>query len=139
MTRYLSFLLLVTVAGSIAQLRPKAPRVTGFFTNMRYDRDTGDVLGTEIWIVYARDRYWATIQEAAGEPDPPVVVPLEVSGLSTVKFTTTQHAVFGDGKPAPDTTTNYKGTVDKSGLLLSTPDISGSTSRLLKRRNSFWQ
>jgi hypothetical protein len=74
-----------------------------------------------------------------GEPNPPVVVPLEVSGLSKVKFTITTHLVYGDGRPAPDLVTHYEGTVSKSGLLLSTPELSGSTPTLLKRRNSYWQ
>jgi hypothetical protein len=136
---YAYSLLLFAVAGSIAQQRPQIPRVTGFFSDMHYIQDAGDVVGTEIWIVYARGQYWATVQEAEGEPDPPVIVPLEVSGLSKIKFTITTHLIFGDGKPAPDSVTRYEGTVSKSGLLLSTPEASGSTSTLLKRRNSYWQ
>ena len=62
------------------------PRVTGFFTDMR-GTPSGDVAGTEVWIVYARGNYYATVQDAAGEPDPPVIVPVDVAG-SQIKFTT---------------------------------------------------
>jgi hypothetical protein len=105
---------------------------------MRYT-EAGDVVGTEIWIVYARGEYWATVQEAEGEPNPPVVVPLEVSGLSKVGFTITKHLVHGDGTPAPDSITRYEGTVSKRGILLSTPQLLGSAPRLLERRTSYWQ
>jgi len=56
------------------------PRVTGFFSNMEYIKEAGDVVGLEVWIVYARGSYWATVQVAEGEPDPPEVVPVQVSG-----------------------------------------------------------
>ena len=59
-------LLLLTVSGSHAQQEPK---VTGFFTDMHYLQDVGDVIGTEVWIVHARGAYWATVQIAEGEPD----------------------------------------------------------------------
>jgi hypothetical protein len=131
--------LLLAISGSIAQQRPQVPRVTGFFSDMHYVREAGDVVGTEIWIVYARGHYWATVQEAEGEPNPPVVVPAEVSGLSKVKFTITNHLVYGDGKPAPDLVTRFEGTVSKTGLLLSTPELAGSTPTLLKRSKSYWQ
>ena len=131
--------LLFAVAGSIAQQQPQVPRVTGFFSDMHYIQEAGDVVGTEIWIVYARGQYWATVQEAQGVPNPPEVVPLEVSGLSKVAFTIKTRLVHGDGTPAPDLVTRYEGTVSKSGLLLSTPELSGSTPTFLRRRSSYWQ
>jgi hypothetical protein len=124
-------LFLLSFSSSAAQHQP---RVTGFFTDMAYIPEAGDVVGTEVWIVYARDRYYAAVQDAQGEPDPPVVVPVAVSG-SQVKFSTRKPRLYQDGRPAPDEVTDYVGTVTKTGLLLSTP---GST-RLLKRRNSYWQ
>jgi hypothetical protein len=127
--------LFFAVAGLVAQQQPRVPRVTGFFSDMRSD-PAGDVEGTEVWIVYARDRYWATVQEAEGEPNPPVIVPIEISGVSKVRFTITAHLMRGDGTSAPDLVRRYEGTVSKSGLLLSTPD---SPPTLLKRRNSYWQ
>jgi hypothetical protein len=124
-------LILLAAYGLTARQRP---RVTGFFSDMHYIPGAGDVLGTEVWIVYARDRYYATVQLAEGEPDAPVVVPVEVSG-SKVKFTVTEHAVNQDGRPAPDFAINFDGTVTRAGL-------SGTVNsqRLnLKRRSSYWQ
>lgn len=59
--------LLLRTTGGTAQ--KKVP-VTGFFTNMEYIKEAGDVVGMEVWIVYARGSYWATVQLAEGEPDP---------------------------------------------------------------------
>ena len=83
---------------------------------MRYIRETGDVVGTEIWIVYARGQYWGTVQEAEGAPNAPVVVPVEISGLSKVRFTITTHLMHGDGTAATDLVARYEGTVSNSGL-----------------------
>jgi hypothetical protein len=125
------FLLLLTNSGSKAQ---QQPRVTGFFSNMRYIPESGDVVGTEVWIVYGGKSVYATVQVAEGAPTPPVVVPVEVSG-SRVRFTVKQPLVDQAGKPAPDFVTHFDATVTKAGL-------SGTVNsqRLnLKRRNSYWQ
>jgi hypothetical protein len=112
---------MLAIASSSGQQQPK---VTGFFTDMHYIPEAGDVVGTEVWIVYARDKFYATVQDAEGEPDPPVVVPVEVSG-SRIKFTIREQNVI----------LNYAGTVTRSGLALS---LNGN-KRTLKRGNSYWQ
>ena len=124
-------LLLLIISGSSAQQRP---HVTGFFSDMHYISDAGDVLGTEVWIVYARGGFWATVQMAEGAPDPPIVVPVEVSG-TRVKFTVREPLVNQDGKAAPDSVTNFDGTVTRAGLA----GTINSRPLSLKRRNSYWQ
>jgi hypothetical protein len=132
---WLCSLLLLAFSGSNAQQRPK---VTGFFTDMHYIEGAGDLLGTEVWIVYARGGFWATVQMAEGEPDPPAVVPVEVSG-SRVKFTIREPRIFGGtGKPAPDFVLNFDGTVSKAGLLFTSSPFDPKPV-LLKRGNSYWQ
>jgi len=128
---YVCILFLLTISGSEAQQRP---HVTGFFTDMHYIPEAGDVIGTEVWIVYARGQYYAAVQDAEGEPDPPVIVPVAVSGLH-VTFSTKTRVRHSDGSYAPDFVTNYFGTITNAGLMLSD---SGPT-RLLERRNSYWQ
>jgi hypothetical protein len=122
----------LSIMASSAQ-RP--PKVTGFFTDMRYVAEAGDVLGTEVWIVYARGKFWATVQNAEGEPDPPQVVPVEVSGAQ-VKFATRIPLISRTENPVRDLVVEYSGTVSKAGLTLS---IQGSQRTLLKRQNSYWQ
>jgi hypothetical protein len=101
------------------------PRVTGFFSDMRLVPEAGDVLGAEVWIVYARGHYYATIQTAEGEPDPPVVVPAEVNG-QRIKFSLTD---------AAGSVLKFEGTVAREGL---TGTVNSKPLRL-KRRNSYWQ
>ena len=124
-------LFLLAISNSSAQRRP---HVTGFFSDMQLIPEVGDVLGTEVWIVYARGGYWATVQMAEGAPDPPTVVPVEVSG-STVKFEVRQQLVDQDNKPAPDSVLKFKGTVTRSGLSGTMNDW----PLKLKRTNSYWQ
>ncbi len=92
------------------------------------------MVGTEVWIVYARGAYWATVQMAEGSPGPPVVVPVDVSG-SKVKFTVREPLIDQDGKPAPDAVIQFEGTVTRSGL----SGAVNSQAFNLKRRNSYWQ
>ena len=123
-------ILLLAISASSAQQRP---HMTGFFTDMRYIPGTGDVLGTEIWITYARGRFWAAVQMAEGAPDPPVVVPVEVSG-STIKFSVTTKLIDQSGNPS-ELVIPFEGTVTRAG-------ISGKANSVefnLKRRTSYWQ
>lgn len=87
--------------------------------------------------MYARGGYYACVQDAQGEPNPPVVVRVEVAG-SRVKFTIRTHVAQEDGKPGPDEVTSYVGSVSKLGLTLSVEGVPKST-RVLKRRSSYWQ
>lgn len=126
-------LLLLAFSASTAQQRP---RITGFFTDMHYIEQSGDVLGTEVWIVYGGgEEYYAAVQMAEGSPTPPMVVPVQVSG-SRVRFMTRQPLRDHDGKPAPDLVTQFDGTITRDGLSLS---INNSQPHLLNRRASYWQ
>ncbi len=118
-------------SSSIAQVRP---RITGFFSDMRLNGETGDVLGTEIWIVYARNRYWATVQMAEGSPERPVVVPVEVTG-SRIRFVVPMEVNYGDGSRAPDLMLVFEGRVTGVGL---TGKFNGNPITL-KRSRSYWE
>ena len=103
-----------------------APRPTGTFTDMRYHRESGDVLGTEVSIVYSRQGYYAVYQSSEGEPGVPVVVPAKVEGTS-LQF---------DVPAATDSRGRFTGTFDAAGL---TGTFAGSQERVdLKRSASYW-
>jgi len=104
------------------------------FSDMHYIEGAGDVVGMELWIVYARGSYWATVQLAGGEPDPPVAVPAVVSGQH-VTFVITQRLIDSCGNRAPDRILNFDGTATKTALV-GTFD-QGRLS--LKRGKSSWQ
>jgi hypothetical protein len=101
---------------------------------MTYIPEAGDVLATEVWIVHARDHYYATVQIAEGSPEPPVMAPVNVSGL-TVRFSVPEYSVNPDGTPAKNTALNFEGTVTPTGLVGKV----NSRKINLKRRSSYWQ
>ena len=123
-------LLLLTSGGTAQQKVP----VTGFFTNMEYIEEAGDVVGMEVWIVYASGRYWATVQLAQGEPDPPVVVPVQVSA-QRVSFVLKQPSVRSDGSSAPDLVLKFEGAVTRSALT----GAFANERVVLKRGPTYWQ
>lgn len=112
----------------------KKAGVTGFYSNMQYIKEAGDVIGMEVWIVYARGNYWATVQLAQGAPDPPVVVPMQVSG-QRVGFSIPEHLVGSDGRRAPDLVLKFDGIVTGAALT----GVFGEERVTLKRGNSYWQ
>lgn len=112
----------------------KKPHITGFFTNMEYLEEAGDVVGMEVWIVYGGGRYWATVQVAQGTPDPPIVVPATVNG-PVVSFSVQESTFNTDGSPAQGDAVEFKGTVTATGIVGS---FANQRIRL-RRGNSYWQ
>ncbi|MCU1261694.1 MAG: hypothetical protein JWO80_4579 [Bryobacterales bacterium] len=126
---------LFLVATSSSGAQEREPSVTGFFTDMRYVRESGDLVGTEVWIMKAGGgRYYAAVQDAEGGPRIPVVVPVEVSG-SRITFTIKEHLVDQDGRPATDLVIKYDGIVTRAGL----SGMVNSEPLKLKRGKSYWQ
>lgn len=90
MTRRVSWL--VTVAFLLMAVRATGDsavatkvRVTGTFSDMYYNTEGGDLLGTEVRIVRGKSGYQATVQVAQGSPADVVVVNVWTSGDS-VRF-----------------------------------------------------
>src|SRR3954470_11354985 len=120
-------LLFGMISNSDAQQQAK---VTGFFSNMRFVREAGDVLGMEVWIVDGGS-YYACVQIAQGAPQPPSCVPAQVSG-SKITFSIRQRLVDQNGKPVPDFVAKFSGNVMKDALRLDGGEV-------LKRGTSYWQ
>jgi hypothetical protein len=53
---------------------------SGLFSDMRYIKEAGDVVGTEIFITYGDGEYWAQVQRAEGEPSEPHLAKVDVQG-----------------------------------------------------------
>ena len=114
-----------TVAASSAGT--KQPKPTGMFSDMEYNDDGGDLLGTEVFITYARDGYFVVYQSSEGEPTTPVVVPATISGTS-IKFVVPKTS---------DPRGSFVGTISAKEL---TGSFSGSKEVIhLKRKASYWQ
>lgn len=105
----------------------RQPKPTGMFSDMAYNDEGGDLLGTEIFVTYARDGYFVVYQSSEGEPTTPVVVPATISGTS-IKFSVPKSI---------DPRGNFIGTI---GLQELTGSFSGNKEVIhLKRKASYWQ
>jgi hypothetical protein len=111
------------------------PRVPGMYSNLYYNSEGGDLLGTEVFIVYADvNGYVAFVQNWQGGTTMPVVVPVKVDG-DKLSFTVPAPSL-GEGE--------YKGTVSATGFdgTWRRPDAKNgfSEERIhLKRTKSYWQ
>ena len=107
---------------SVVAADQNRPRVTGFFSDMHFVQEAGDVIGIEVWIAFARGSYWATVQLAEGEPEVPIVVKALVNG---------DHIEFHLNEPNED----FKGRVVGDRLVGNL----GAERISLPRRRSYWQ
>ena len=55
-----------------------APRITGVYSDMEFNFESGDVVGVEVVLVFSRKGYFVIFQNAEGSPSVPVVVPARV-------------------------------------------------------------
>lgn len=119
--------LLAVLAACASSPRAAEHKVTGLYSDMRYNAEGDDVLGVEIFLVQTESGYYAIYQSSEGEPAVPVVLPAEVSGTS-VRFQI----------PADtDARGRFDGRVDAKGL---TGTFSGNAERItLERKPSYWQ
>ena len=102
-------------------------KITGIYSNMKYNKESGDVVGNEIFIVFSRNGYFAILQSSEGEPSKPVIVPVSVDGVS-IKF-----SVPLDMDPRGD----FHGTICNGHLV---GKFSGNNQSVnIKRRSSYWQ
>lgn len=119
-------LLFVTAATAAT---PEA-RVTGTYSSLAYNDESGDLGGTEITILFGAGAHYALVQCAEGEPGIPLLLKAQVTGLK-VSFTVPK----GSSSGCPEAT--YTGTVTSAGL---TGHFAGfGPSELLKRKSSYWQ
>ena len=102
-------------------------RMTGVYTDMKYNKESGDVVGQEIFVVFSKDGYFAILQSSEGEPTAPVVVPLQVDGTS----------IMFKVPPTLDIRGDFHGRVSGDHLIGT---FSGNNQSVdLKRQNSYWQ
>lgn len=109
----------------------KPLKIVGTYTDLRYVEEAGDVVGTEIMIVFGGERgYFAVLECAEGTPSKPVVVAVTVRGAE-VEFA--PHSDEDSTCPKE----KFVGTVTKDGLrgaFKGTSNYPGT----LKRGRSYW-
>ncbi len=111
----------------------KPVRVTGIYSDLRYSDESGDLGGTEIFIVYAARGYTAFVQTAEGEPDEAVAVPVKVdkNRISFIVPKPTNGPWVYDGRI---TATGFVGT-----LTISNGGKRYTTKLQLRRKKSYWE
>ncbi|MBS1767026.1 MAG: hypothetical protein JST05_06440 [Acidobacteria bacterium] len=120
----LKALVIVTAFASLGHAgSPSKVDVKGLYSDMTYVEEAGDVVGMEVFIVYGHG-FYAMVQEAEGEPNSPVIVPVQVDGTS-IRFT------------LPDSRT-FVGRVTTKGLLGHFLGDKGPET-ILRRGKSYWQ
>lgn len=105
-------------------------RLTGVYSDMARVEETGDIVGTEIFLLVSTDGmevdFHALVQFAEGVPEPPQLVDVDVRGAS-IEF----EATFL-GRPV-----RFRGRVTADSLEGELDGLSGEVS--LPRGRSFWQ
>lgn len=128
--KYLVSTSLCVIVGASAFAAGAEVKVTGTYSNLTYNKESGDLGGTEISILFGAQAHYAVVQCAEGEPGVPIVVKIHVDGLK-VSFAVPKNS--GSGCPEAA----YVGTVSAAGLM---GQFSGFGSpELLQRKNSYWQ
>lgn len=106
-------------------------RIAGCYSNMEYSEDSGDLTGYELFIVYARDRYYILYQASAGEPAAPRL--FSVAAEDALKNAAISF-MLPPGDPQPG---EFTAAITATGL---SGTFSGTGERIeLKRKDSYWQ
>jgi len=121
---------LVFAANVSAATLEEVVRVTGTFSSLVYNDESGDLGGTEISIVYGGSSHYAIVQCSEGSPGVPFVAKVQVQGIM-VSFTLPK----GSGSGCPEAT--YNGTISSEGLRGQFAGF--GEPELLKRKSSYWQ
>jgi hypothetical protein len=126
---------LFVLAALPATAGQRPPHITGIYSDLRRDKETDDLDGTEIFIVGRYQRYFAFYEFWEGGSLPPVVVPITVR-RNAISFTV----------PAPSGECgHYEGRISATGFdgLCSVPHPLGGANEqpvhLPRRTRSFWQ
>lgn len=127
----LYMLALLTVSAVFAA--PTGSKVTGMYSDMYYNREAGDVVGVEIFVLFSRDGYYALFQDAPGSPSTPILVKAKIDG-NKIEFTLPdRHGYSG----------KFNGVISENGLKGKFEggqiSESGKPVFLLKRKHSYWQ
>ena len=121
------FVVLLALA-SVAFAQNGRPRVSGVYTDLKYNQEGGDLLGMELLIIPSDPSgYRALVQIAEGGPPFAVIVPLLVDG-SHVEFTLPAGSAYSRE--------HFVGTLSGTKLVLHSPQGKDET---LKRGKSYWQ
>lgn len=111
----------------VAQADSGKVKVTGIYSDLAYNKESGDVLGDEALVVFSKIGYFVVFQASEGEPYAPVVVPATVDGSSITFILPSEIDARGE----------FQGRIVNDELV-GTFKANSQTIHL-KRKNSYWQ
>lgn len=126
-TAALIFLVVLRAEGQ----SPKTPepRITGTYSDMRYNEESGDVLGAEIRIVATSGGYQASVQFAEGVPEDLIVADVTVTG-NKISFSIPRSYRGG---------AEFSGVIENHMLIGEFRFKTGGPNKVsLPRRKSYW-
>ncbi|MBV6820804.1 hypothetical protein KWG64_22945 [Rahnella sp. PD12R] len=108
-------------------LSKKPFKLTGVFSSLHFNNESGDLLGEELIILYSKDGYNVIFQTSEGEPTVPVITKAEIE-KDIITFTL---------PPPLDIHGEFSGEISKEKII-------GKFERneqvlILMRKNSYWQ
>jgi len=108
---------------------PTRPRVTGTYSDMSYNSQGGDLLGTEIKIVNTRKGLQGAIQFSEGAPEELVIVDIQVKD-GVVSFVVPESSPYAG---------EFTGTISNGILRGEFRYKSGGSNKVeLKKGKSYW-
>ena len=102
--------------------------IVGCYSDLAYNEEGGDLLGFELFIVYARDKYYVLYQSSEGGPDVPLLLPVDATEDFSIRF------MLPPGNPRHGL---FTGVITKSGLMGKF--LINGEHVTLQRKASYWQ
>jgi len=105
-------------------------KITGIYSSLRFNKESGDLLGEELFLVKTRKGYQATFQISDGGPSPLMLVDVEIKG-GKVFFR------IGDGMYAG----MFYGEIKNNKLVGVLKFTDGGESKIVlpRKEKSYWQ
>jgi len=125
-----SLVFLMATSFSMAETPNK---ITGIYSDMTFNKEGGDVLGIEIFVLFTRSGYWVVFQDAEGSPSEPVITAAEIKNNEITFSLPERNGYVG----------TFRGRIGK-GVLVGGFDSGqqatfGGREFKLKRKSSYWQ
>lgn len=127
MRRWLWALLALSLATGPAFAQTSNTKVTGVYSNLRYNKEGGDLLGMELLVIPSATGYTAFVQIAEGGTPYTAIVPVAVAG-SRISFTLPSEGAYGGAR--------IDGELKGASLVINWP---AGTNETLRRGKSYWQ
>ena len=102
---------------------------TGTFSNLSYNSNAGDIIGTEIRVVLTNVGYKAVVQISEGGPGPLLIVDVQCDG---------KKISFNILEPKQSQSERFVGLITKKGLSGQFFYLNGSEKIILRRTKSYW-